>query len=93
MKNQYLCYKCDAQTAPCALTIERLANVLIHADHGATFKFQVNPSYSQLTNPVSLFLCVYFNGTIFIAHDILLHALIASASSKGSDQPPKEQSH
>ena len=54
MKNQYLCYKFDAQTVPCALTIERSAcNLVIHADNGATFKFQIKPSYSHSTNPAS----------------------------------------
>ena len=93
MKIQYLCYKFDAQTVPCALTIERSANVVIHADNGATFKFQINPSYSHSTNLVNLFLRVFFLRAIFIARDILLHALIASASSKCSDQPAKAQSH
>ena len=37
MKYQYLCYKFDAQTVPCVLTIERSANVVIHADNGETF--------------------------------------------------------
>ena len=42
MKNQYICYKFDAQTVPCVLTIIWSANVVIHDDNGGTFKFVPN---------------------------------------------------
>ena len=59
MKHKYLCYRC-------ALTIERLADVVIHADNGATFKFQINPSYLHSTNPANLlFVCVFYARHIY----------------------------
>ena len=61
MKNQYLCYKFDAQTVPSVLTIERSANVVINTAKGTTFKFQINPSYPYSTNPVNLFFVCFFH--------------------------------
>ena len=73
MKNQYLCYKRDAHTVPCALTIDRSTNVVIHDDNGATFKSLINPSYSHSSNPVNLFFLCVFSCAPYLSHAIFCY--------------------